>query len=193
MRQLPLPARGSVVPEALKREVIRFLQSKLPEWMKIDTTVEVGGDPRPGFISARDASRKLELSDPTVGTFLNRGKGGMKFLRAVARLRYGKEDITRLEAEASDWADANPEIAHQYVIAEGVERVMRIAERVRAPVDAVRRVTTELAAKNGEATDEQIASMLVGAAPSGRVIDDDIGGGTKVLGPPKRMARRDGT
>lgn len=174
-----LPAMWGAVPESLAPEVVRFLQAKLPEWMSIDQEVGIGGRARPGMIGARDASRKLGLSDPTVGQFLKDGKGGMKFLRAVARLRYGKEDITRLEDEARVWAEQH-QPAQRFVIPEHLDRVLIIAERLDRSAADARRVALDLAAYTGAITDKEIASRFSASTVKKRPVEavegeDDLG------------------
>lgn len=179
---------GPGVPDSLKPDVVRFLQANLPEWLKIDRQIRVGGRARDGMVSARDASRQLKVSDPTVGQLLNEGKGGMKLLRAVARFRYGgKEDITRLEEEARVWAEENPIPGTSYSIPDGLERVLALAERLDRSVADARRVAIGLAAFTGEVTEEEIVRRFEALDSDGSdggttaTIGDDITGGASDL------------
>lgn len=180
------------VPESLDPDVVRFLQARLPEWMRIDREVGVGGRARSGMISARDASRQLGLSTPTVGEFLKEGKGGLKFMRAVARLRYGKEDLTRLEEDAKAWVQTQ-QPSERSVVPEDIDRVLAIAERLDRSAAEARRVVEKVAAYKGSATDEEIAQMFEADAASGTVVtSDDLGGGIGDAkhSPARRRARK---
>ncbi len=153
------------MPARVRGALGRYLQEMLPEWLRIDLETRRGSRPRAGMISKREAAEQLGVSYPSLSQVLKDGTGaGTDFERAVARFRYGREDVTRLREEAEDWARANP----PRIVPDRIERVLEIAAELGRSASDALEVTRALAARTGEMTDEEIARALEQLDSGGR-------------------------
>jgi hypothetical protein len=109
----------------------------IPEWYRIDASIERGGDPKPGFISRRAAAKQLGVSPPVLTDLHNGTKAaGPKLERAIAKARYkGRLDL--LEAEAEAWCAAHPEAQPQEEPGPPQPTIAPLPEEGLHPLDAV--------------------------------------------------------